>query len=146
MIISLDYDKTYTLDPPLWADFIILAYELGHEVMVVTIRGPDEPVECEWLPTVCEIHYTARQAKASYMRDLGIKVDVWIDDNPITVYADHLNRLNYYNRFTSNIVCGNEGGGNHGPVLHGQWKVEDYQLQAYSTQESGRIRPSEGNE
>lgn len=77
MRLSLDYDNTYTLDPAFWDLFCIAAIGAGHEVVCVTMRHPDEPIE---MP--CEVIYTSRRAKVPFMEERGVKVDVWIDDAP----------------------------------------------------------------
>lgn len=77
MRLSLDYDKTYTLDPPMWDRFIAMAAGAGHEVVCITMRRPDEAII---MP--CPIIYTSRQAKQPFMEAKGVRVDVWIDDSP----------------------------------------------------------------
>lgn len=79
MIISLDYDKTYTADPGLWDKFIETAKARGHEVICITMRdGSDE----ERISMPVPVIYTSRLAKAKFMRDAGRQVDIWIDDTP----------------------------------------------------------------
>jgi hypothetical protein len=79
MRISLDYDGTYTEDPVLWDKFIDLLQLRDHEVMVVTFRGDDTPIDHEMKVPV---YYTAAHPKREWMEGLGIKIDVWIDDLP----------------------------------------------------------------
>ena len=81
MLIALDYDKTYTADPVLWDDFIKSAQNRGHEVKIVTMRYPREPIDA----APADVIYTSRKAKASY-----VKADIWIDDRPQWVYQDSL--------------------------------------------------------
>ncbi|CAB4160533.1 hypothetical protein UFOVP773_1 [uncultured Caudovirales phage] len=81
MIIALDYDKTYTADPVLWADFIIAAKARKHDVKIVTLRTPNEAIQIDGV----EVIYTSRQAKMKH-----IAADIWIDDNPAWVYQDSL--------------------------------------------------------
>lgn len=38
MIIALDYDGTYTADPALWDQFILLAIKNNHYVVCCTLR------------------------------------------------------------------------------------------------------------
>jgi len=38
MIIFLDYDRTYTLDPDMWDIFIVLAKANKHQVYCLTMR------------------------------------------------------------------------------------------------------------
>lgn len=78
MRIALDYDDTYTRDPVFWAAFIQMARTRGHEVMIVTMRYPREPVQ----DVPCEVIYTGRSAKKDFLEARGIIIDVWIDDSP----------------------------------------------------------------
>lgn len=79
MRIALDYDGTYTEDPELWDAFIRVAQSFGHEVMIVTMRYPQEAIRHE---VPCEIFYTGRLAKRQFMQRLSIEFTVWIDDIP----------------------------------------------------------------
>lgn len=79
MKVALDYDSTYTLDPELWNKFIDMLQLRDHEVMVVTYRDEDLPIDHE-LPI--PIYYTAFHAKRNFMEEKGIHIDVWIDDWP----------------------------------------------------------------
>jgi hypothetical protein len=83
-VIALDYDKTYTADPHLWKAFIEMATLRRHEVICVTMRRPDEPVDD--MPV--EIIYTSRRAKVPFMKDAGRTVDIWIDDSPAWLFND----------------------------------------------------------
>ncbi len=83
MMIALDYDKTYTLDPEFWDSFISSASKRGHEVFCATMRHETEPIE---IP--CAVIYTSRKAKAAYLKERGIVPDIWIDDNPAWLYTD----------------------------------------------------------
>jgi len=78
MKIALDYDKTFTLDPSLWAAFIELAIARGHEIRCVTNRFPDEAIT----DMPCTIIYTSREAKGRFY-----PADVWIDDNPHRIFV-----------------------------------------------------------
>jgi hypothetical protein len=77
MLIALDYDGTYTADLLLWDEFIVMANGRGHKVVIATMRYSHEPIEVG-----CPVIYTERQAKLPYLNALGIKPDIWIDDNP----------------------------------------------------------------
>lgn len=84
MIIALDYDHTYTADLHFWNLFLTNSKLFGHEVICVTMRYAIEPCE---IP--CKVIYTQRKSKAKVCSELGIKVDIWIDDNPIFVHNDY---------------------------------------------------------
>jgi hypothetical protein len=85
MTIALDWDDTYTADPPLWDAFIERAMERGHSVWIVTAREGDEEdratVKVDLLPS-WKVKFTNRTAKRWFMERAGISVDVWIDDRP----------------------------------------------------------------
>lgn len=81
MRIAIDYDGTYTADPPLWNEWIAQASGRGHEVVCVTMRYPHEQVQ---MP--CEVIYTSRQAKALFMAGLNRCPAVWIDDSPHWIF------------------------------------------------------------
>lgn len=92
MIIALDFDNTYTLDPPTWDDFIRLMYDSGHVVKIVTVRH--EYWDAHPLLDRLEeefgvrVYYTDGRAKKEYMEGRDIKIDVWIDDRPQTITAN----------------------------------------------------------
>lgn len=86
MNISLDFDNTYTADPPLWDVFIDYCRVRGHTVYVVTARAPEQGREV--MQSVgtrvgeSNVYFTSLQSKRRYMQARGIKIDVWIDDMP----------------------------------------------------------------
>jgi len=89
MIISLDYDKTYTEDPELWDRFISDSIKSGHSVVCVTMRTREEGADIiKSLGHQIPIYFTARRAKLLFMREQGVVIDVWIDDNPLWLYDD----------------------------------------------------------
>lgn len=83
MLIALDYDGTYTLQPEFWDSFIVAVKSAGNEIVCATMRHESEPIEMN-----CRIIYTGRQAKAKFLESIGLKPNVWIDDNPIWLYRD----------------------------------------------------------
>jgi hypothetical protein len=94
MNISIDYDNTYTRDPILWNVFIANARGLGHMVYCVTMRSPAEGVQVfhDLTGKVDNIYFTNRQAKKDFMYEMGIAIDVWIDDMPLFVIQDAADR------------------------------------------------------
>lgn len=84
MLISLDYDDTFTRDPDFWRKVIALGEEHGHDFVCVTGRSdpPDFTREPEIpIPIVC----TGGLTKYRIALRRGYKVDVWIDDLPGTI-------------------------------------------------------------
>lgn len=86
MKLALDFDKTYTLDPAFWREFIALSQAGGHEVWIVTFRlnGLTEEPEFAALERDLGVKtiFTDRRAKFNFCAALGHAFDVWIDDDP----------------------------------------------------------------
>lgn len=79
MKIALDYDETYTVDPKMWDKIIEIFLLKDHEVMIVTFRSKDVPIDHD---LKIPVFYTEWSAKRPYMEKQGIDIDVWIDDSP----------------------------------------------------------------
>ena len=92
MNIGLDYDGTITEDLVAWREFCKLFKSMGHKIWIVTMRFPEEVFEAQThhaLDRYIEgVIYTQRKAKKPFVEELGIKIDVWIDDNPNAVHLD----------------------------------------------------------
>lgn len=88
MIIAIDYDDTYTADPSMWDQIIERFAAWGHVVHLVTCRRDTEEnraeVCVEGIPRHRHI-FTGLAAKKWFMEQRGIRVDVWIDDNPESI-------------------------------------------------------------
>lgn len=84
MIISLDYDGTFSLDPDRWLAFANMMRDGGHTVYGITMRYDNETqgMDRKYLDACDKIFFTGRQGKLYYMLAKGIAVDVWIDDSP----------------------------------------------------------------
>ena len=89
MIISLDYDNTYTSDPKLWNKFILQAKQNSHTIYLVTYRYEEECQEVHmFLDDIIgsnNIIATGRKSNRSFFEKLGIHINVWIDDHPETI-------------------------------------------------------------
>lgn len=83
MLISLDYDDTFSADPDFWRKFIESAKAHGHAVICITSRFESfenrrELESATGLKVIfCEHNYKRETAEK-----LGHRVDVWIDDCP----------------------------------------------------------------
>jgi hypothetical protein len=88
--IALDYDDTYTRDPNAWNEFIDLMHRNDHTVYCVTMRYPNEAqaVRDALGKRVDGIFCTGRKAKRPFMFARGIRIDVWIDDEPSWIITD----------------------------------------------------------
>lgn len=87
LTFALDFDGTYTNAPELFTAFCKNARALGYKVYVVTMRYHSE---CANIPDILKenvdgIYATSRQAKGQFMKDIGIPIHIWIDDNPAAV-------------------------------------------------------------
>ena len=87
LVIAMDYDETYTSDPKLWQSLIEAATNRGHTVYIVTARSRQELLGMA--DTGCLVVATGRSAKGPFMLGEGIEVDIWIDDDPVHILADH---------------------------------------------------------
>ncbi len=93
MIISLDYDDTYTRDPAGWDIIIDALRGRGHTVYGVTMRYIHEKdgMDKNYLQRCDDVFFTGRKAKHAFMAEQhGVIIDVWIDDQPGWVLQDAL--------------------------------------------------------
>jgi hypothetical protein len=89
VLIAIDFDDTLTADAELWLDFVRKANTRGHYVVCVTARR-DTAENREWIHSWMKdnrivnlyTHYTGLGSKVDYMERIGVKVDIWIDDDP----------------------------------------------------------------
>lgn len=88
MIIALDYDGTYTLDPESWNKMILNFEEAGHKVICVTGRDDREDFARPVLDSIgkyCQVIFAGKEWKRDAVAAAGFKVDVWIDDMPESI-------------------------------------------------------------
>lgn len=93
LTIALDYDNTFTALPRVAKlNFIRALKSDGCRVLIVSSR------QCECTPeskcenhcymageTGCSVILTSGSAKKWFMEQRGIKVDIWIDDDPASI-------------------------------------------------------------
>lgn len=90
MRIALDFDKTYDKAPKFWDTFIDNCHGNGFEVILATYRHPTE----DWDPLMDDLqkkiplYFTDGKAKRPFLENLGVTVDIWIDDNPHSIVDD----------------------------------------------------------
>lgn len=85
MLIALDYDMTYTLDPEFWNEFISNAKLKNHEVICITMRyniGAESEDVMNSIGKICSVFFSGRKAKREYINTMNIFPDIWIDDSP----------------------------------------------------------------
>jgi len=87
MIIALDFDNTYTLNPKMW-DKVLETFVEYATIYIVTSRSPDIPID--YLPKYCaDVVYCSFKPKLDVMEELGIPVNIWIDDDPLYIIKPH---------------------------------------------------------
>jgi hypothetical protein len=88
MLIAIDFDDTLTADAELWRDCIAKAISRGHRVICVTARRDTddnrETIDSWMAEHGIELYtyYTGLASKVDHMQRIGVKVDIWIDDDP----------------------------------------------------------------
>jgi hypothetical protein len=88
--IGLDYDATATTNIQFWKTFVAAAKAEGYNVFIVTARHANNISE----PTayfegiVDGIIATGHKAKLPFCQDLGLRIDIFIDDSPWNVYCN----------------------------------------------------------
>jgi len=82
LLIAIDYDDVFTLDPALWLNFIQLCVDRDHIVICVTARGTEDAEEVyESMPSIVEdIIFTSGKQKRIFLEEHGYCPSVWIDD------------------------------------------------------------------
>ena len=93
LLISLDYDRTFTAAPGLWRSFVSMASERGNKVVCITRRENTDANREELRLAfadldvadmiLCGTGTQKRDAAAA----AGLEVDVWIDDHPEGIVA-----------------------------------------------------------
>jgi len=86
--IAVDWDGTFNLISDLLLSFMEAARYAGHTVIICTMRYESEKAEMSNVEELFKIYFTGRKAKKPFLDELGIKVDIWIDDNPQWVNSD----------------------------------------------------------
>lgn len=88
MIIALDFDGTFTLDPDCWAMFVRSFQLHGHTVICVTGRsdsgGMGDQVRDQFAAVGLDVPivFAGSEWKVDAARAAGWEVNVWIDDMP----------------------------------------------------------------
>ena len=96
MIVSIDYDNTFSADPVAWEFAIAALRSRGHVVICVTARQESQAskaVLTHELPNGIPIVFSGDQAKEVAAIKHGYLVDVWIDDRPERVKAPWFPRM-----------------------------------------------------
>lgn len=84
MLISIDYDDTFTRDPHAWCNAMYSMKKSGHRIIGCTIRtGRESGVLDARYMDLCEmVYFTGGEQKRKFLSDRNIFPHVWIDDLP----------------------------------------------------------------
>lgn len=88
MLISLDYDKTWTTAPALWEGMVKTFKAANHRFVCVTSRAATEANKKELAGSIGKhmpIVYCNHQPKVEEANKAGYQPDIWIDDRPETI-------------------------------------------------------------
>jgi hypothetical protein len=97
MRIAIDYDDTYTLSPDLWDQIINLLITADHKVYCVTKRHEHLADDIKKIMRVPIIF--AKKSKMEAVNREGIKIDVWIDDKPQSIFPYTLINKGFQRRY-----------------------------------------------
>jgi 5'(3')-deoxyribonucleotidase len=94
MNIALDFDDTFTARPDLFGTFVILANARQFNVYIVSSRfdnyenrrDVENALTIERITDkIAGIILCSHNSKHEVMAQKGIKIDIWIDDNPWSI-------------------------------------------------------------
>ena len=94
MILSIDYDDTYTRDPLFWNWVAQEAMQRGHDVWCVSARHPahmDEPKQTIGQVIGADkcIGTNGKAKRDTLYSEHGVYADIWVDDMPDTVVTEY---------------------------------------------------------
>jgi hypothetical protein len=99
IVVALDYDNTYTLDPMFWDLFIEDCKNNDWEVVICTYRDDrfDTVPDLTRLAMTVPVYFTRGAAKKWWMEQFAAfehcRPAIWIDDRPETIFENSsLNR------------------------------------------------------
>ena len=89
-LVAFDFDDTISSAPLTFLEVMLSFEKIGWQCVVVTYRQSDcSPEDLDFLVEKgYKVYFTGQVGKAKYMRNLGIRVDIWVDDSPITIVRD----------------------------------------------------------
>jgi HK97 family phage prohead protease len=94
LLISLDYDQTFTAAPGLWRSFVAMATDRGNRVVCISRRDDTESNREEIRSAFADLDVSRvvlcgpGTHKRSAAAAAGLDIDIWIDDYPEGI-ADH---------------------------------------------------------
>jgi HK97 family phage prohead protease len=93
LLISLDYDRTFTAAPGLWRSFVSMATNAGNRVVCISRRENDDANRQELRLAFADLEVSdlilcgAGTQKRDAAAAAGLAVDVWVDDYPEGIVA-----------------------------------------------------------
>lgn len=95
MIIALDYDRTYKLEPKLFLQIVRLFVEAGHTVYAITTGTHQESlgIDPELRKLAKAVLATNHQSKFEFVKRMDIWIDIWINDDPAAIFDHYLSTL-----------------------------------------------------
>jgi hypothetical protein len=90
LCVALDYHNTYSADPKFWDTFIYMCWMRKWDVYCVTHHTGEKQNEKlmdsigKILPAD-KIIFTKGEAKMPFCESIGLKIDIWIDNNPVHI-------------------------------------------------------------
>lgn len=88
MIIAIDFDNTFTADPDMWKELILIMLAKGHKVICLTNRSNMGEMGAEVIRAIdnlIPIVFAGQAWKNDAALKAGYKVEVFIDDSPETI-------------------------------------------------------------
>lgn len=95
MIIALDYDRTYKLEPELFLNIVRLFVEAGHTVYAITTGTYQESlgIDQRLRKLAKSVLATNHQSKFEFVKRMDIWIDIWINDDPAAIFDHYLSTL-----------------------------------------------------
>lgn len=98
--IGIDYDGTFTDNPEAWSGVIRQLLIFGYSVYCVSARS-DNPDTFSKLssefPSGVTILLTSHKPKKKFCEQLGINIDIWIENQPMSLFVDD-RLISYYDK------------------------------------------------
>ena len=85
MNVSLDYDDTYSLDPKVWDKIIDILHKANLKVYCITKRYEHLADDIKEALDIPIIFVPKGKSKGLEAYKRGIKIDIWIDDKPLSI-------------------------------------------------------------
>lgn len=90
MNIAIDFDDTITVDTTFWQQFILNAINDGHSVYLISSRTPTAEnltyiQTCLTEKIKIPIYLIHNEAKKDFIYRKNINIDIWIDNDPISI-------------------------------------------------------------